>query len=373
MSASRVQARVPSRTDVEIALVTGLVGVVYIFVRLRVGDVRLPWLASVVEVLGAILVLGRRRFPLVVFGGALALSLIFPTPAVPVGLHAVGRYVRSTPVGLTAMIIGFVASWPIWLLTSSVRVPGELATYALFATLPFFVGRAERASAELAAERAAREAERRERLAQDARLTERQVISREMHDVVAHRISLIVLHANLLAEQPAGAAVRAELDQIRSLARAALDEMRMVLGLLQRVDVGGRGVAGGHSLRDIETLAAEARAVGQPVQVDIDVAPGDVPDVTERTAYRVVREALTNAERHAPGAATEVRVGSDGPWLRVVVANAAPAARPVGLTTGGNGLRGLRERVTLVGGSITAEPAPDGGFVVDAQLPRRTP
>jgi signal transduction histidine kinase len=118
---------------------------------------------------------------------------------------------------------------------------------------------------------------------------------------------------------------------------------------------------------------AAARDVGQPVEAVVAAAHREPPDPAERTAVRVVREGLTNAVRHAPGAGTRVLVEETGPELHVQVLTDEPRAAPSGLTTGGTGLLGLRERVGLLGGRLDAGPTPTGGFLLDARLPRRAP
>ncbi|GIG37830.1 hypothetical protein [Cellulomonas pakistanensis] len=145
--------------------------------------------------------------------------------------------------------------------------------------------------------------------------------------------------------------------------------MREVLRLLRR-EPGEDGLSQ-HALPEVDGLVSAARDVGQPVAAVVAAAHREPPDPAERTAVRVVREGLTNAVRHAPGADTRVLVEESGAELHVQVVTGEAAAAPTGLTTGGTGLAGLRERVALVGGRLDAGPTPAGGFLLDARLPRR--
>jgi signal transduction histidine kinase len=224
------------------------------------------------------------------------------------------------------------------------------------------------------------------RLAQ-ARDHERTRIAREMHDVLAHRLSLVALHAGALEyrEGLGEEETRATAGVIRDNARSALTELREVLGVLRAGD-GGDGdgadaadaaaVPPQPTLEVLDGLLAEARAAGSTVTlaVDDDTRRGleALPTSTSRHAYRVVQECLTNARRHAPGQPVSVALsGRPGRGLRVRVENpvgergAAGAAAGAG---GGHGLAGLEERARLAGGSVTVEVA-EGRHAVEARLP----
>jgi signal transduction histidine kinase len=224
-------------------------------------------------------------------------------------------------------------------------------------------------------ERALR-AEADQRLHEDqARMAERTRIAREMHDVLAHRISLLALHAGGLEVRPdlPPAQVRETAGLLRSTARQALEELRGVIGVL-RDESGQDLIAPGPqpTLSDIDRLVEENRAAGRTVDLEMRVQhPGDLPGGLGRDAYRIVQEALTNIGKHASGTAAQVRVtGGPGEGLHVNVRNQQPAqvaARPA-LPGSGSGLLGLQERVALAGGTLVH--GPDGGeFVVDAELP----
>jgi signal transduction histidine kinase len=218
--------------------------------------------------------------------------------------------------------------------------------------------------------------------AQRAQVEERARIAREMHDVVAHRVSLLVVHAGALErivhKDPDRAAASAKL--MADIGRQALDELRQILGVLRTVEtapVSGREAAGvlavptsdGPGLVDVPRLVDESRAAGLRVRLTVGGARRALSATTERTAYRIVQEALTNVMKHAPGAETEVVLAYIPGGLALAVSNTC-AELPVGegLPSGGNGLVGMRERVTELGGTFTAGPVDGGGFRVEARL-----
>ncbi|GAA1980849.1 sensor histidine kinase [Amycolatopsis minnesotensis] len=235
-----------------------------------------------------------------------------------------------------------------------------------------FRERADRAEAErrLLQERAERVEEEQRLLADRARQEERARIAREMHDVLAHRVSLIALHAGGLEVRPDLPAddVRSTAELIRGSARQALVELGDVIGVLRDDAEGAPSKPA--SPRDIPKLVEESELAGAPVRLDFDVTRyEDAPDPLARAAYRVVQEALTNVNKHAPGAETTVSVtGGPGDGLRVTVRSAAAAEPDDRLPGSGSGLAGLSERVGLVGGTLSYGPGPEGNFVVDAKL-----
>jgi signal transduction histidine kinase len=212
---------------------------------------------------------------------------------------------------------------------------------------------------------------------------ERARIARELHDVVAHHISMIAVQAETARETTPGlpAAGAQRLAEIAGTARAGLTEMRRLLGVL-REDAGG--VAERHpqpglpQLADLIDAARENSGAGTRLIVSGPVAAFD-PSV-ELAAYRIVQEALTNARRHAPGTAVDVelRYGEDSLLLQVRDNGPGP---PAGHPAGGNGhdgagrpghgLTGMRERATAAGGSLRTAAAPGGGFLVEATLPAK--
>ncbi|MGK5533481.1 sensor histidine kinase [Streptomyces sp. URMC 129] len=215
-------------------------------------------------------------------------------------------------------------------------------------------------------------------LYEQAQRSTREAIAREMHDVLAHRLSLLSIHAGALEYHPDAPPeeIRRAAGVIRASAHLALEELRDVIGVL-RAGPGGPGTPPGPegdrpqpTLADLARLAEESRRAGAPVLLDQRIgSAADVPAATGRTAYRVVQEGLTNARKHAPGAEARVTVGgAPGRGLTVEIRN-RPGARPGERIPGaGQGLTGLAERVSLAGGSL--EHGRTGGdFLLRAWLP----
>ncbi|SOC86830.1 Signal transduction histidine kinase [Curtobacterium sp. 314Chir4.1] len=204
---------------------------------------------------------------------------------------------------------------------------------------------------------------------------ERSRIARELHDVVAHSMSVVHMQAESapyrVADLPPDA--RAEFAAIAETSRTALREMRQLLGTLRGDTDAER--APQPRLADLPALVQATRAAGIPVELRSDASDGgedDADRLAQLTVYRVVQEALGNVARHAPGAPTVVTVGRHGSALTVEVANTAPPAGTVPAAPpddGGFGLAGMRERVAALHGTIDHGPDPDGGFHVAVSLP----
>ncbi|MFG3529537.1 sensor histidine kinase [Streptomyces sp. NPDC047917] len=239
-------------------------------------------------------------------------------------------------------------------------------------------------------------ADRAEERAEWARTEERHRIAREMHDVVAHRVSLMVVHAAALQavapKDPAKAVRNAAL--VGDMGRQALTELREMLGVLRAgesvtaratsvplASVGQAAAAAaaaaaredGPRLHEVETLVGESRAAGMTVELSVDGEARGYPPEVEQTAYRVVQEALTNVHKHAAGAKTWVRLAHRDAEVAMQVENGPSdaATADAGLPSGGNGLVGMRERVLGLGGVFVSGPTDAGGFRVSAVLPSR--
>ncbi|MET9604386.1 histidine kinase [Streptomyces sp. NPDC006512] len=231
-------------------------------------------------------------------------------------------------------------------------------------------------------------ADRAEERAEWARTEERTRIAREMHDVVAHRVSLMVVHAAALQavalKDPVKAVRNAAL--VGDMGRQALTELREMLGVLRAespkpvaqplvvAPVAGAG-EDGPSLAELEALVGQSRAAGMSVELVVQGEPGvgdAYPAEVEQTAYRVVQEALTNCHKHAPGARVVVRLAHREGEVAMQVENGPcdGKADVPGLPSGGNGLVGMRERVLGLGGVFVSGPTEAGGFRVSAVLPR---
>ncbi|ROO87308.1 signal transduction histidine kinase [Actinocorallia herbida] len=218
----------------------------------------------------------------------------------------------------------------------------------------------------LVAQEAISEAERERRTL----LEERARIARELHDVVAHHMSVITIQADTAAYRHEGVppGVRDELASIAATARRSLNEMRRLLGVLREEP--RSELAPQPGLRQIGQLVEATARAGVPVE--FGPCDTEVSEAVGLTAYRIVQEALANVVRHAPGAPTHVSVSEEGERLTIVVVNGpppSPPAAPLEANATGHGLVGMRERVRLIGGTVDVGPLPDGGFRVAARLP----
>lgn len=323
-------------------------------------------------------------------------------PALVAGLLAAFSFVSASSAGPGAWIIGSLASHRRWRLLAVVAPINVLAgivqervgvtedTLPLWASAAFgclvvgilvatgYAMGSQRDLVDSYRERAlTAEREQRARVAQ-AQAAERTRIAREMHDVLAHRISLVAMHAGALGyrtdltEEERGSAAKS----IEDNAHRALSDLRAVLGVLrdptQPADSVPEPPQPGFD--DVAALVAEEQAGGMRVRLSNRVED-DVPPGTGRTAYRIVQEALTNVRKHAPGTAVTVDVaGSPDDGLVIGVRNAAPVgpAAPQSLPASGLGLLGLAERAALAGGRISHGTDPGGGYAVRAWIPWTT-
>ena len=220
-------------------------------------------------------------------------------------------------------------------------------------------------------DRAARAEEQQELRAEQATLGERSRIAREMHDVLAHKVSLIAMHAGALeVNADAGPEqVRQTAGLIRVTAREAMEDLRDVLGVLRAGATGdGTDLAPPPRRDDIGRLVESSRAAG--VQAELVMDLDELPDAVARTAHRIVQESLTNVHKHARGAATVVTIaGDERHGVTVEVVNRRPVGGAALLPGSGAGLLGLGERVALVGGTFASGPTPEGGWCVDGVAP----
>ncbi len=220
-------------------------------------------------------------------------------------------------------------------------------------------------------ERRAQLAEReRDVAAREAVVEERARIARELHDAIAHHVSVMVVQAG--AERrtlhSSNAATREVLETIERTGRTALTEMRRLLGMLR--DESGDPLHPQPGLADVPSLVGQLRDAGLAVLLEIDGEPRELPGSIELSAYRIVQEALTNALKHAGDAQATVRVhyGRDSLELEITDNGGGSSDSQI---PGGHGLVGMRERVALYGGRFRASPNPSGGFTVHALLPIR--
>ncbi|MDF3144080.1 MULTISPECIES: sensor histidine kinase [unclassified Streptomyces] len=231
----------------------------------------------------------------------------------------------------------------------------------------------------------AREAAQRELIAMERRhaaAAERAAIARELHDVVAHAVSVIAVQAEsaTYTTPDLSPAAREGFQQIAGSARSAMAELRQLLSVLRANDPGGEEsapIAPQPTLDSLDALLDAHRSGGGEVELHTEgTRPAALPPSVELTVYRIVQEALTNARRHAPGAKVRVRLEFSPSQVRLRVVDDGPGPdpepKPAEPGSGGHGLSGMRERASLLGGRLTCGAAgPGGGFLVDAELPAR--
>ncbi|MEU4474374.1 histidine kinase [Micromonospora sp. NPDC023888] len=338
----------------------------------------LPLLVGKLLLLGGAVVASRRR-PLValvlaVSGSVVDGNFVF---AIPVFSYLAGRRTDSAgpAAGVFVLIAAGGTALNLGLLGTGSATWFLLASVLLFAAVfPWLAGRYRRQQQELTdAGRRHVEALTREKngAAERIRLRERARIAGEMHDSLGHDLSLIALRAAALE-------VAADLDdrhraaagELRASVSAATERLHEIIGVL-REDGGASVRPSGETVAD---LVDNAREAGLVVRMDAASAVAELPAMTGHAAHRVVREALTNAARYAPGAPVDVRLTRDGERVEVSVVNGAPpGGPPPAPPSQGSGLLALAERVRLAGGTLDAGPRAGGGFAVVAALPVSAP
>jgi signal transduction histidine kinase len=369
--------------DVACAAVAVLLGGLFLLGNLSETDPQ-PVYLGVELIVGAGGVAGllllRRRWPV---GLAVVLTLISPLATMGLGaaLMAVFTVATRRPWRVTAAVGGLLAVVFMSSFAMAARTPYEY--WSAVATVVFLLAalvasgmliRSQRLLVSSLKERA-RQAEQGQQLRiLEARRLERERIAREMHDVLAHRISLLTLHAGALEFSPKAdpEEVARAAGVIRRSAFEAAEDLREVIGLLRTDGHVADPERPQPTLADLPALADESRRAGNPVTVEDRLADlGAVPTGIGRHAYRVVQEGLTNARKHAPGAEVRVLVdGSPGTELTIEVRNRLPpGVPPVPVPGAGAGLLGLSERVHLVQGRLEHGPTPDGDFRLQAWLP----
>jgi signal transduction histidine kinase len=293
--------------------------------------------------------------------------------AIGVAAYSVAAYSdrRGALLGLAA----FVAGYAVYALEDhNIRSgrAGELWAGAFFAVALlacWLIGIFVRSARERASLRAL--AAERERAAATAVTEERSRLARELHDIVSHNLSVVLLQAGGARAQGENAPA-ATLEKIERSSREALVEMRRLLGVL-REDDDRASLAPQPGIPELETLAATVRAAGLPVELDLRCSCEDLAPALQLSVYRIVQEALTNALKHAHATRAIVRIGRSADAVTVAVVDDGDADAGVEPDGTGHGLVGMSERVALFGGDLRAGRRPEGGFAVHATLPLAAP
>ncbi len=398
----------------------------------------LAWILLGLQAAACFSLVARRRAPLTVVAILAAFTLAVTLLISPLGaltpahqgnvwapyatvLAAYGPFLyrqdrRTALIALGA--VTFIVARP-WQLSASIAAIGLFRT-AIGPLLVLYFD-ARRRLVRALTERAERAEEEQYLLAEQARAEERARLAGEMHDVVTHRVSLMVLQAGALRITAPDEPTRRAAEELRAAGCQALDELRDLVGILRTAPEGDQAP----SAPDFAALVAESTAVGTPAELTEEGDPALASPVVGRTAYRIVREALTNVRKHAPGTRVTVRVEYDAAQVHLTIRNTPSASQPgpalagpglggsalagpglggpalagpglggpalhstgaggpalvgTGLgnslagTGSGLGIASLRQRIELVHGTLRAGPAPDGGFCVEAILPAYVP
>jgi signal transduction histidine kinase len=364
-------------TAIAVAVTAAQVGGVYTWHRHGVPAGPAAYLASAA---GGVSLIARRRYPVAVLAVALAATLWAEAVSrngvwfalVAAFFNAV--MARRRAAAIASLVIGFAVSvWPPWLIGrhGHTSVAAALGTAVLLIVLLSAAELIRIRGQRAAALQRSREEELRRRASE-----ERMRMARDLHDVVAHNISVINVQANtalhLMDRQPERA--HSALTTINEVSKQALVELRSVLGVLRDADESAPR-SPSPSLSRLGDLADRASAAGLAVRIEQADRPVPLPADVDLAAYRIIQEALTNTARHSGGTKATVRVRDDDGTLVIEVDDdgvARPASRPPGRGNGpGHGIAGMTERATALGGTLQAGPRPEGGFGVRARLPVR--
>lgn len=342
--------------------------------------VRAGWAVTVIVAAGASLVPNEGPWPMPI---PLFLSLLAMTVAA-----LMTQPLDRLPIVAVATAGAFVVGMP-----AGVVVGWTFALVVVALGIAFFRYRV-RSQREIAEQVEETEVLR----AREAVLAERARIARDLHDIVAHRMSMVVVMAQtapyrLAAGEPPetlGPGATAELTGIADAARESLDEVRALLGVLRPHSDDAVELAPVPGIGEVAGLLDEVRAIGVSIDFDDESDHASIGPTVGAAVYRIVQESVTNATRHAPGAPVDVRLtpeadpdgpNPDGPApdggaaagrparLRVTIVNGPSTGAAEASRSGGHGILGMTERALAVGGSLTAAPTPAGGFAVQARLP----
>lgn len=339
-----------------------------------------PGVPLALSLAAALALVWRRRLPLTVLAVTLVgmfIGYIWFAPLIALYTVAAVRPPDRRVLALagTAFAVAHFLPYPVSRLPvhDHRTLALDAVNAVVIAAAPLAVGLLSRTRHELAErlDELTRSREREDRLLADQVVaTERARLAREMHDVVAHQVSLISLQAGAVQVRTEDTEAQAGARTIRELSVRTLDELRHMVGILRAAGADREELTPQPKLADLPRLL-ELSALD--VTYEDARAPGaERSEAVERAAFRTVQEALTNIRKHAPGAKVRVRVTEPGGGLRVEIRNGpADSAVPCPeLPGGGHGLVGLRERAQSLGGTLEAHPTEDGGFVVRADFPR---
>jgi signal transduction histidine kinase len=372
-----VRIRKPSTGAVDVTL-AALVGILVIGSAIAGGvPIGRTVEGALFGVAAALPLLFRRRWPFAVLVATLLVALVanvdgaFALPVL-IALYTIGS--RRTWEATIAAVAAIVATSVLFGLLGGANFrSGDLIGVTLMASIAagfgLYVG-SKRSGMAALRERAERLQRERELLAERAVAEERVRLAQELHDVVAHNVSLIVVQAQALGATVPDPRVVEATDGIADLGRRAMTEMHRTLKLLRAADGGAAEREPQPGLGDLDALLDRARAAGVPIDLAVEGEPRPLEQSVDLSAFRIVQEALTNVVKHADRARTTVMLGYRPDALELTITdsgNGAPA--PAGPASAGHGLIGMRERAALFGGTLNAGPREGHGFEVRASLP----
>jgi signal transduction histidine kinase len=363
-----------SRGDVVVPAVLAVVAAAEL-AALRIGPLVVTQIPSTVACL---LLVWRRRLPRLVAPAAVLLiatqelvGIPRDEPSAPIAIIGLAGYSLGRQVEDLRGLLGVALMDAIIWVPGGVPAPSDIPFVLVLTVGPWLFGRIVREharSSEASAAEARRLAEEQERAARAAVQAERARIARELHDVIAHSLSVMVVQAgaaeDLLRRDPARAAQA--MTEVQRAGRRALSETGRLLDLIRDDDESGLAPQPGTA--DLPRLAEEFRRSGLPVGLDLDGGTGGLSPGVDLSIYRIVEEGLTNALKHAAGARTRVRLRRSADEITVDITDEGGTPAET-WRTGGYGLIGLRERVSVFGGTLDAGPTGSGGFRLCARLP----
>jgi signal transduction histidine kinase len=362
------------------AAVPVLVGVVVVVGEALHGN-DAPGLAVVLALAAAATLFGRRRWPgwTLAVSGALVAVLFHVdrfASTVAVLAPAVALYSLALTRGRAAQLLAGLTAVGAVVLADILHSgqPGVLQTlgHVLLVAIPLLVAeqvRTHRAYLRLLEERLELAERSREHEAARRAELERLRIARELHDVVAHTLTEINVQAASMAERASPGDAQTTLEAIEHSSHEAIGELRAILGVLRDPDQPDVPRSPLPTIQQIRELANRARQAGLDIDLDLTgEPPARLSDAVSLAAYRIVQESLTNARRHAPGAAVKVHLHYDSNLLQLTIDNASPNPARSSTNGSGVGITGMRERAAALGGTLQAT-ANNGLFHLDARLP----
>ncbi|MFC5720970.1 sensor histidine kinase [Streptomyces gamaensis] len=282
-----------------------------------------------------------------------------------------GRYALASM--LVIVSLAFALASPEALIARAPHAEAILADSAVIVFIPVLLGclaKAHQQMAELTAEQQAKEALLQEGRLREAAMQQRERLVRDIHNGVGRQVTLMVLQAGAIAvRDDASTLIKQRCALISEAGREAVNSLREIVTFANTPHPGTSAADGKHTLSDLSSLFTRYRSGGHMITVGAHFTPEPPEPTAQDLAYKVIAEGLSNAVRHAAGAAIEVRITQNGTALVTAVHNEAPPSGSASLPGTGHGLTWLRQEIKAAGGTLYAAPEPGGGFLLEARLP----